>query len=229
MRVWAKEILAMPPPREVDQAKVYYHGTPRTDSALGILHEGIIPNTDNRWDSEITCPLPNCVYVTSSLQEAIHYANEMITAEPYGYVFVIPGSQLTQDIVVDEDKLLELLRLLQLNGESSDYVLTKAWPVWLPQMPLSSLSWLYQLAATQLGPGSWGLTGAKRLLSMLTADQTFSLIDLGVPALAHAGRLQPSEAWRFEKRYGPNGFMNYSGTNFFTLAERWEGEDWEET
>ena len=104
--------------RKEQQEQTFYHGTSKESAAQGIMRDGIQPPELAGPEGAMT-PVGGKVYM-GKLSYAMIYAlgmndignevdPERVDAEtdPYGYVFVIPGSEL-EDIQPDEDSVGEM-------------------------------------------------------------------------------------------------------------------------
>ena len=122
------------------KSQIYFHGTGNEASAQAIIREGIQPREiimpDKAKSRSQLAPVPDRVYLTTNFGYASIYAmggqyfglgmhdqtKTNYTADmwlknhtkegAYGYVFEIHGSQLTGDVVPDEDSIGEALEWL---------------------------------------------------------------------------------------------------------------------
>lgn len=199
-------------PRPIDLAKVYYHGTSKEAGVLRIMAEGLLP--DMRPDAKgFLKPVTGRVYLTPRLGYALIYAlggdmaghvllPSMFERDGlYGYVMVIPGSEL-RDLQPDEDSVGELL-----------YDKNIPWLVSLARQILTP----NQLSKALSGEYSWQANAGKKLLKWMTDEQKLALIDAGAH-VAHGGKVQPSQCWRIDKRQSKDYARD--GSNLFQLAER---------
>jgi hypothetical protein len=204
-------------PRKQDLQKIYYHGTKHEDRAKHIMLDGIKPQ-DLKFSNYKgrDRPVAGRVYLTTDLEEALTYA-EPIEEDTYGYLFVIDGLAIRNDIQPDEDMIGGLLN-------HPDFV--PGWLHTLAETYLSAheLSLIEQEALTYPNLAVVG----KKLLPHMSDQQKTELLDLVIPqskydyisqALSVAGTVWPRECWRFNWKMYLRALKSPAKL-FFRIAEK---------
>jgi len=232
-----------PAPTAAMRSRVWYHGTPSLKTAERIAIEGIRPPTlalvtgKYRSPRSMLAPVRGRVYLTPDIAYAQIYAlgANMAGSElpnsvkndygRYGYVLVVPGSELV-DLQPDEDEVGELLSSALLGpprqggwiGEHG----TRAWtrdPSFMEELARFARK---VLTAKQL----WSLThdvgiaveasAGKRALKKMSDAMKLRIIALDTH-VSHAGPpLHPVEAWEIDRERSPE--LKADGSNFFNVA-----------
>jgi hypothetical protein len=200
-------------PREIDYQKTYYHGTPKEEAAQGILSDGGITPPDIGRKRNMLTPVKGKAYLTTSLVYAVIYGfggvwhsfnvvpDHMMKSGDYGYVFVIPGTEL-KDIQPDEDNVGEMVADNKVD--------------WLSRMAKQHLT-DRQYTKVMEGEYNYWAQAGKKLLKKMTDGQKLELLDYGVH-VAHEGMVEFSECWRFLKEGALR--IEEDASNFFDVAER---------
>jgi hypothetical protein len=233
-------------PSSAMHSQVYYHGTNSLAAAESIMQNGLQGvETQSRGH---LAPVRGKVYITATLSYAIIYAiggnyshamQESRSNDPYGYVFVVRGSDL-QDIQPDEDSVGEFLSTnsqpIQIpwvtNGkpalkpDGTPYMRTTSWKCAIPSDDRMGIRiyWYIQNAVTPQqykkimdGEYSAWAAGGKRALKQMPDDMKIELINRGAH-IAHHGSIRPSECWRMQKNRVSE--LKRDGSNFFQIAEK---------
>jgi hypothetical protein len=251
-------MLEMAQPTEAESKINFYHGT--SSEALGqkILRDGFIKPRDvifdklgRRMAGSATTSLEGRTYVSPNLEFVISYVlggniagddsfeaghdwHYKLTTDPYGYLFIIHGTNL-QDITPDEDSVGELLYLINKTKKQRDYYDDTN----LKNSPLTyDEQWLVDIAKSKInarmlhrintGEYSDWAAGGKILMRYLAKDplahrRIFNLLRKydnlrHVIGVAHTGQVKFSQAWRFPKKKTKQ--LKSDCSNFFNLAER---------
>lgn len=203
------------------QGKLYYHGTPKEESGLGILRQGIKPGQTKEVNA--LTPVKGKVYITPDLELAVTYIlggylmgkeipDQIQRNGRYGFLFVVRGDDL-RDVQPDEDSVGEMV--------------SKGKVDWLNDMARESLINEFPIEKDDLGRdlfdmvmdgeySAWAEAG-KILVDEMTDQQKLELISLGAH-IAHEGVIKPFQAWKFDKTLTPK--LDEKASNFFILANR---------
>lgn len=208
-----KELFEMAQPREVDLAKIYYHGTDNLSNLQSLKDKGLIAPEILKPKASLA-PQQGKVYVTPHLDYALIYAigsacipnkvpERWLEKEDtrYGLLCVIEGKDFL-DIVPDEDSIGELVckkKFYWLNSLAQDLVAVSTYR-----------------KVMDGDYASWAKIG-KIILKRLNEKQIFELIDYG-SHIAHGGSLKIKEIWKIDKSLCPE--LKKDGSNFFKLAEK---------
>ena len=239
--------LEMAEPREKHRRTTYYHGTPKTLSARGILRSGIKPpDLSARTGSlRLLRPRDGKVYLTDQLRYAVIYAigadafgvklpDSIIKDEPFGYVFLVPGSEL-KNIEPDEDSIGELLSV-QLRGDAKgfDYLEELAHMVLRKtdlesQYPEAFVGYEGVLHAVEDGDYVAHAIIGREIVKYLEDWMIYDILERGddyLPSgvhVANSGKVKTSECWRIDKRR--NEELKSDVSNFYKIAEKfpWRG------
>jgi len=228
-----KRLIEMAKPTEAHMSSVWYHGVPFEDRAKWTMEHGITPrNMASKSRKAMLAPVEGMVYITRSLRYAAIYAvggdmfggvlpKAWLKNDPYGYLFVVNGSQL-RDVQPDEDGVGELLSIMIRDEERGGGSRNDQY-----QNNLDDVAWLYEFAEERLTRGEWKKVGdgeytywavaGKKLIPNMTDEQKVSLINAGCH-VAHGGILVPDQVWRINKR--KNVYLKTDASNFFDVAER---------
>ena len=204
--LFENEVDAAVPTEEIKNS-IFYHGTPTKERADKIWKQGLKANLSDIPKHWIAHPMPDHVYVSRYLGEALIYAlgqeqgakswlsGRKLSSRyiekygQFGYILVIKGNQL-QDIHPDEDQISETLQLVLL------------WPD-----RFKKFAWLLKLAKKHLSPDLLEKTknkvldmeGGKILLPHLTDEQKIQIIHYW-GNVAHKGKVVPSEMWEIDRK-----------------------------
>lgn len=206
---------------------VFYHGTTTEQKAMKIWKEGIKPDLSDAPDTSISRPVAGRVYFSSNLDEVMpyllgancagnqHFPNYEHKWGRYGYLFVIPGNQLT-DVHPDEDQVGKAVYKKSFTWLTAlaKKLLAKEYA------PEGDYSWDKPLLDSVYDGEyeSW-ITAGKLLLPHLTDKQKLDIIKK-YKNVAHTGMVMPSEMWRFDRRRTAE--LKGDGSNFFQVSERVE-------
>lgn len=210
-----KVFCEMAAPNDAVKKHVYYHGT-SAQNIDSYIKNGITP-PDLSKRKGLLKPVEGRVYITKSLKYAIIYtigANILgldITdriksgkEKQYGYLFVIDSSELTE-VQPDEDEVGHLLY-------------DKKAPYWLQALADKHLS-PNTMDKVMDGEYQYFAKVGKVLLKRMSDKQKLEILNMNViDNLAHGGRLNFKEVWKFDKY--KNKDLNPDGSNFFKLAEK---------
>lgn len=225
-------------PSDKDLSRSYYHGTAGAN-AQSIITKGLDPaHTEIKYadaKNHKMKPQAGKIYITPDIAYAQMYAiggdiagasiegyleRDIAKNGRYGYVFEIPGSELT-DIHPDEDTIGEFIMLSYYQQD----VLDKHYNGW-PHKTDKSIIYLKNEALKRLTDNqlkkvkdgdyaSWAQAG-KKLIKYLPDWVKLGLIDVGAH-VAHTGALKPARAWKIDKTKIP--LLKRDGSNFFDHAE----------
>lgn len=228
------EISEMASPTDDMKSRVYYHGTSDTKAAESIMQQGL-RGVETQGRGQLA-PVAGKVYMTGDISYAIMYAlggnftHAMMErkdySDPYGYVFVIKGSDLV-DVQPDEDSVGEYLHSHSkvINGKSNyahdavfgfdastgDGMDAKIWH------NLRHAVTDNQFKKIMRGEYAFFAAGGKRALSKMPDWMKIELINRGAH-IAHGGSIMPSECWKIKKTDVAK--LKKDGSNFFEVAER---------
>lgn len=241
------DALTEAPATEAMRATRYYHGTSNETFAEGILRDGIKPDQLHSGQSTKTTrgmmdPVAGRAYVTPSLHYGIIYAiggNILGTNcydkfpmknGPYGFLFIVNGSELVGDIQPDEDSVGEFIENHTKGGKMvwdgrsgqrtpyafdpdgvDDFAKERVWRNIRAGMTPKQ----FQDAAE--GEVASQASGGKRALKKLPVQDMLDLIRWGAH-VAHQGGIKPAECWRIDKLRTKE--LAKDGSNFFEIAER---------
>lgn len=229
-----EEISEMAAPSDNMRSRAFYHGTPDTASANSIMEHGL-KGVETQGKGQLA-PVAGKVYMTGDISYAIMYAlggnftHAMMErkdfSDPYGYLFVIKGSDLV-DVQPDEDSVGEYLYQhgKVTNGKSNyaydaeygfdpstgDQMDAKIWHNLRHSMTDTQFKKIMQ------GSYSHYASGGKRALKAMPDWMKIELINRGAH-IAHGGSIKPSECWRMKKTDVTK--LKKDGSNFFEVAER---------
>lgn len=235
-------------PTDEMRARVFYHGTSDTASAEAILREGF-RGRETQGRSHLA-PVQGRVYFTPDIHYAIIYAlggdfsHAMLEgkdfSDPYGYVFIIRGSDLI-DIQPDEDSVGKWLydnaeaitipwvnpqtRQVAMKPDGTPFTRTTGYRCAFPNGSVDERVWSFirremtdiQFKNSMDGFVGHQAAGGKRALKKMPDWVKIHLINAGAH-IAHAGSIQPSECWKMLKR--DLKLLKKDGSNFFSVAER---------
>jgi len=210
-----ESLMEAPTPDEPMRATAYYHGCPTQAAADAIVREGLKPLGGSRergWQQARR----EAVYLTPSFGEAVSYANHPgipVEEEPWGYVFEVPGSALT-DVDPDEDDVGGLLLWIEMVQERPEHYaeLVRVHPDmgYTPAETLKSLDWLLDFAKRHVTPRVLRLAlggdypavpmAGKQILRALTRYDRAELLRVlkGKP-LASLASATPTRVWRVRR------------------------------
>ena len=223
-RIIRRIIFEMATPRSEDLNTVYYHGTPRKESAESIMANGIkAPNLSNR--EGYLRPVEGKIYLTRDLSYAQIYAlggdlagqnvpDAFKGYGQYGYIFVIDGTQL-KDIQPDEDSVGELVyneEIEWLDDMAQEFLRFEEYDDFGQDLGYRNL-----YDAIMGGEYDAWAAGGKILLDEMSDDQKLYLLDFDVH-VAHTGKLEPKETWKIDRNKASD--LEKDGSNFFDIAER---------
>lgn len=227
-----------------DTGSVYYHGTKTTSAAKSILRNGIQPPDLKGQRGHLT-PMEQRVYLTQNLSYAIIYAlggdylghkahPSSLKGAPYGFVFVVPDSELRGHLLPDEDEVGEAIHtamdvLRQGTEKALQFINYATNPSFIRnvaedvefcrQLVFAARSYLTptQFKKIPSGEYTYYASGGKRFIK--TAPKWFleKLIEKG-SHVSHQGAVQPSECWKIAKK--KSHLLQRDGSNFFDIAER---------
>lgn len=198
---------------KVDTSGCYWHGTPDSGRASGILRDGIAPQSlEGR--KGFLAPVKGMVYLTPSLQYAIIYAlggdmaghsvppSFMAKDGPTGYVFKVDRNDLTGAVQPDEDSVGEAIYR------------KKFW--WLNDMA-SRIVAPSRMSRLMAGEYAYFASVGKQVMPHLTEEHKKAILSEG-GHVAHRGAVKPSEAWEIDKRRSQE--LRPDGSNFFEIASQ---------
>ena len=231
----------MAQPSEKEKSTRWYHGTSEKAKGESILKDGVIkapdlslrPNTWTRPVSGRTYVTPSINYVMSYMLggnlagdkyfEVGHHGEQKYKKEPFGYLFVINGNELT-DVLPDEDAIGEqLFTLWRLKFKPHPNSYAKPTPL---------ETRFFNFAERNLSPKIlhyvfegeyiWWAKAGKILLHKMPGDMIRWFLDKkkseDIPGYSNKGNLPFKEAWKFDKILTKK--LTHDGSNFFELAER---------
>lgn len=225
------------------KTRTYYHGTKLDANGRSILEHGINPGNLGIHSRGQLQPLPGRSYLTTRLDYGVIYciggnmlgcSEDSVTylidkAGSIGWLFVIHGANLVNDIQPDEDSVGEAAMFADmiLTNKNQQYHqhdplfqgLLRADPQWLRYFHHNAKS---SMTKRQWGDAVFGLVaaqaaGGKRFLKVMNDADKINLINAGAH-VAYKGNLQPDQAWRFDKTKACQ--LEKDGSNFFQLAEQ---------
>jgi hypothetical protein len=195
-------------------------------------------------------PVAGRVYLTPHIKYAIIYAlggdfsGAMIEAkdysDPYGYVFVVKGSDLV-DVQPDEDSVGEWLadnaapiqkpalhyqtKQPLINDDGTPMMRTVGYKCGFPMGSTDAMIWHNirvcftdtQFEKAMDGWVSHQASGGKRALKKMADWMKIALINRGAH-VAHGGTIDPSECWRILKT--DTKLLKKDGSNFFSIATK---------
>jgi hypothetical protein len=228
------------------QQQTYYHGTSDDQNGRNIVQHGIKPGNVGHSRGHMV-PVTGRSYLTSNLKYGIIYciggnmlgssSDEYLInktgrhgpASQFGWLFVISGQTLIDDVQPDEDSVGEAAMY-------ADRILSAADSQWYAQEPLyqgllnADRAWLkrfhwnarHSMTARQWDDALSGsvaaqASGGKRFLKRMTDADKIGLINAGAH-VAYRGLIMADQAWRFDKK--KTSELATDGSNFFDLAIR---------
>jgi hypothetical protein len=224
--------------------ETFYHGTPQDDRGQSILEQGIRPGNVTAHSRGHLTPIIGRSYLTPSLKYGVIYCiggNMLGCSETsvkylinrngrYGWLFVVAGTALVNDIQPDEDSVGHAVALIHAILKGSDLMqyyqndplaqgLQKSDRAQLAHFQTCAKAWMTptQYKNTVNGVVAGQASGGKRMLRKMYDTQKHWLINCGAH-IAYEGPIQPAQAWRFDKTRSPQ--LAEDGSNFFDLAER---------
>lgn len=200
-------ILDMALPNSKTKDETYYHGTGSKKAIKDILTHGIKPNKTSIFDYEQFSggikPVEGLVYLTKSLQNAVHFAENGLdwkgSKNPRGWVVVVNGNDINNEIFPDEDDVgMKVIDLFWRHNKRYD---------------LGKLEWLVDKARKCLpgdvleklnSPDVYKLTNdlsivkkiGNFIIGQLSSKEQLLLISVG-DNIAHQGAIKASEIWEF--------------------------------
>jgi hypothetical protein len=224
-------------PDDVMRGNVFYHGVASTMAAEAIMVEGL-KGQETQGKGKLA-PVAGKVYLTSDISYALHYAlggnyqhamqeaagdfKSDLRTDPYGYLFVIKGSDL-KDVQPDEDSIGEWMSGHSihngyrysdlLNAKCAFPTGTKEYSVW--NFIKSNMTEKQFVDSMQGLYAAWA-SGGKRALKSMPDWMKVYLINQGTH-IAHHGSIMPSECWRILK--ADLSKLKKDGSNFFQIAKR---------
>ena len=228
--------------------QTFYHGTSDDESGHGILQNGIVPGNTSHARGHTT-PMAGRSYLTTDLRYGVIYCiggNMLGYSDPsylinktgrhgrpsqYGWLFVVSGDRLLDDIMPDEDSVGEAAHYAEmiLNGKAEESAYHQHAPLFrgLLQADRQWLRYFHHNAKSSMTPRQWkdamyGLisaqaSGGKRFLKRMNDTDKLNLINAGAH-VAYRGPVIPNEAWRFDKMNTPE--LEKDGSNFWDLADK---------
>jgi hypothetical protein len=234
---WLTLILSDVPIPPALQRKRYYHGTSQARKAPLIWKKGILPDISGIPEGNVARPVKGRVYLALNLKEALPYmlGGDMAGSEvpsvwlrpsPYGYLFIVDGKDL-QDIQPDEDQvgkavhdrafpwLDDYLQILRAESPEADPEIEDEEGNLVPNVDgyhyLSTL-----LEQVDEGEYTGWIKAGHVLLPLLEDSEKIDIVEK-YGNVAHAGKVMPTEMWRFDKNDSPK--LKRDGSNFFELAK----------
>lgn len=229
MLTFIQYINEMALPRPADRKKTYYHGTSKEEAIVGIMKYGIEPldlTNDTKYMGSNFTPVKNKVYITPEIRYAVIYAlggdfigHEFYRSrsdEEYGYLCVINGKNLGDNIQPDEDSIGELLsqgKIKWLTDLANRYLSDEEFN----EDDEDEYESQSLLDAVYDGVAEAQTIAGKKLVGYMTDDQKLDLISKGAH-IAHEGKLKPNEIWKIKKE--DCKLLDKDATNFFTIATK---------
>jgi GNAT superfamily N-acetyltransferase len=236
------DLREMAPPPESMRGQTLYHGVDKQEQAEFIMKHGIVPPEGPQGRSPMA-PVAGRVYLTPNLNYGIIYAlggayaghtlpdEHMAHRDRYGYLFVIDGKDIQNDIQPDEDEVGSVLHyILNRQKPESKYYRDRheyqfIMNVLNNQDLVDNLFNLanHYLTSNQIDNIKYGeyfeyARSGKKLLKIMSNESKLALIRAGAH-IAHEGAIWPKEMWRIDK--ARSGKITKS--NFFQIAEKvWE-------
>lgn len=227
--------------------QTFYHGTSDDENGRSIMQNGIVPGNSSHARGHLT-PVAGRSYLTTDLRYGVIYCigGAMLGhADPsylinktsrhgrtsqYGWLFVIHGDRLLDDVQPDEDSVGEAAQFAEIilnRPESSRFYQDSPLFQGLLRVDRQWLRYFHHNAKSSMTPRQWedaifGMiaaqaSGGKRFLKRMNDTDKLNLIDCGAH-VAYRGPLVPNEAWRFDKMHTPE--LERDGSNFWELAEK---------
>ena len=228
--------------------QTFYHGTSDDQNGQSILQNGIVPGNTGHTRGHLT-PVAGRSYLTSDLRYGVIYCigASMLGSDnveylinktgrhgrpsQYGWLFVVHGDRLLDDIQPDEDSVGEAAHYAEmiLNGKAEESSYHQHAPLFrgLLKADRQWLRYFLHNAKSSMTPRQWqdatfGLisaqaSGGKRFLKRMNDTDKLNLINCGAH-VAYRGPVVPNEAWRFDKMNTPE--IEQDGGNFWELAEK---------
>jgi hypothetical protein len=227
--------------------QIFYHGTSDEANGQSILQNGIVPGNTSHARGHTT-PVAGRSYLTTNLRYGVIYCigGNMLGSDGeylinkvgrhgrpsrYGWLFVVRGDRLIDDIQPDEDSVGEAAHYAEmiLNGKEDDWRYHQHDPLFqgLLKADRQWLRYFYHNAKSSMTPKQWqdatfGLisgqaSGGKRFLKRMNDTDKLNLINAGAH-VAYRGPVVPDEAWRFDKMNTAE--LEPDGENFWELAEK---------
>lgn len=229
-------------PSENMRTMAFYHGTKHEDKALSIMQHGLRPGNAGTTARGRMQPVAGRTYLTSSLKYGIIYAigGDMLgcseASVPYlidkagrhGYLFVVDGQDLADDVQPDEDSVGAAVMHADraLKGDTRGYEndafaqnifrSQKDWIARFVYFAKTNMTSKQFYDSVHGEVAAWA-SGGKRLLKKMPDDFKRALIHKGAH-VAYLGPIQPNQCWKFDKTLTPQ--LHKDGSNFFELAER---------
>lgn len=230
--------------------QVYYHGTSQEERGRSILAHGIQPGNQGSSARGHLTPVVGRSYITASLEYGVIYCigGNMLGCSPdsaqhlvdkvtrsesasrYGWLFVIDGETLVDDVQPDEDSVGEAAMYAEIILSRPDHGHYYEHNPLFQGLLHADRQWLRYFrhnAKASMTPRQWdnavfGLiaaqaAGGKRFLKRMNDTDKLNLIQAGAH-IAYRGPIIPDQAWRFDKLKACD--LQKDGSNFFTLAER---------
>lgn len=216
-KIKEKEAEAMPLP-ESFKGKTFYHGTPTKERAEKILHEGLkAPDLIDDKRGKLK-PVKGRVYLTTHIDYAQIYAlggnlagssGERLVKEhgQYGYVFLVNGNELKEDVQPDEDIIGEAI---------ADFKFK-----WLTNLAEEKLTAAALKKVRQGFYGDWAAAG-KKLVKFISSKQMEEIMEWKGHT-AHLGDVKPFQVWRIDRNDCSKLLKN--GSNFFEIATKVKGNE----
>lgn len=229
MFTFRQYLIEMAKPRDVDQGKLYYHGTNGPEKIRKILRSGVIKGADSQGRSHLA-PVAGKTYITPHISYAQIYAMGGDVAGSagwvpkdrngkkisHGYVLGIEGKHL-KDIQPDEDDVGEKLynQLRGIHHPNTGQKIAGPHP-WLEHLARAYLS-PQKIEKVKTGEYAHWASAGKTLLPRLSDNQKLELIDHGAH-IAHHGPLVISHVWKIHLSKIP--LLKKDGSNFFEHAHK---------
>lgn len=221
-----------------------YHGTVSSGAFHNIIKHGLRGREEQGRAS--LAPMKGRVYMTPSLRYAIIYAlggdvlgHKMGAAwiKPgmrYGYVFEIDSSELTNDILPDEDFVgaaLTAAHRFKKTGKIDQYSEMdqelQDRPLLIDALDHMFLSFTRDVPTIYTGAMLGNIADqarlGKRVLKRIGVNDTTirALLKLNTMHQSHGGNVMPTRAWRIDRRLSHK--LLKDGSNFFDIATKiWE-------
>lgn len=246
MRHFIRIVEAIVP--ETMRQQTFYHGTPDDENGRSILENGIMPGNVGGESRGHLTPVVGRSYLTSSLRYGIIYCiggdmlgaqnveylvnktNRAGRASRYGWLFVINGDTLADDVQPDEDSVgaaAMYANTILNKPDRGQYYSNEPLYQGLMNADPQRLRWFLHNAKSSMTPRQWEGTldgfisaqasGGKRFLRRMNDADKLFLIRCGAH-VAYQGAIVPDQAWRFDKMMTPQ--LEKDGGNFWQLAER---------
>lgn len=228
MKSFSKYLNEMAPPLNYHRKMEYYHGTSTKVALNGIMEHGIRPADLSFIDEYNLRPIPDRIYFTRHLKYAVIYClggnyighecpKNLAKKDLYGYMCIIDGKTMGEDIQPDEDSVGEFIynrKITWLNDLAEDHLSNEEYE---EDIEDGEIYYEPLLKAVHNGEyAAWAKAG-KLIMPYLSDNQKIELIDKGAH-ISHLGAIYPTQIWKFDKTLSDKLTPNCA--NFFHLAER---------